>query len=55
MTMESLQLLFRNMSNTMTTTTEAGAIFLGKRKRSTDLDEDAARILNNMNSFVSDF
>lgn len=55
MTMESLQLLFRNMSNTMTTTTENGAIFLGKRKRSTDLDEDAARILNNMNSFVSDF
>lgn len=52
--MEYLQLLFKNMSNTMTTTT-AATVFLGKRKRSTDLDDDAARILNNMNSFVSDF
>ncbi|KAM0731772.1 hypothetical protein ACS0PU_001314 [Formica fusca] len=47
-------LLFRNMSTPMTTTT-AATVFLGKRKRSIDLDDDVARILNNMNSFVSDF
>jgi len=40
-----LQLLFRNMSTPMTTTT-AAAIFLGKRKRSIDFDDDTARILN---------
>lgn len=40
-----LQLLFRNMSTPMTTTT-AGALFLGKRKRSIDFDDDTARILN---------
>ncbi|KAL6440066.1 hypothetical protein ACFW04_003001 [Cataglyphis niger] len=49
-----VMLLFKNMNTPMTTTT-AAAVFLGKRKRSTNLDDDAIRILNNMNSFVSDF
>ncbi|GAB1869128.1 hypothetical protein CAJAP_10207 [Camponotus japonicus] len=40
-----VMLLFRNMSTPMTTTT-AAAIFLGKRKRSIDFDDDTARILN---------
>ncbi|XP_018337459.1 PREDICTED: uncharacterized protein LOC108745656 isoform X2 [Trachymyrmex septentrionalis] len=49
-----VMLLLRNI-NTPTTTTTAATVFLGKRKRSTDLDDDTARILNNINSFVPDF
>ncbi|EGI59742.1 PREDICTED: uncharacterized protein LOC105151629 isoform X2 [Acromyrmex echinatior] len=48
-----VMLLLRNI-NTPTTTTTAATVFLGKRKRSTDLDDDTARILNNINSFVPD-
>ncbi|XP_012228245.1 uncharacterized protein [Linepithema humile] len=47
-----VMLLFKNM-NPMPTTT-AATIFVGKRKRSVDLDDDAIRILNNMHTFVSD-
>ncbi|TGZ45864.1 uncharacterized protein LOC112460468 [Temnothorax curvispinosus] len=49
-----VMLLLRNM-NMPTTTTTAATVFLGKRKRSTDLDDDTARILSNINSFVPDF
>ncbi|XP_018393537.1 PREDICTED: uncharacterized protein LOC108772502 [Cyphomyrmex costatus] len=48
-----VMLLLRNI-NTPTTTTTAATVFLGKRKRSTDFDDDTARILNNINSFVPD-
>ncbi|XP_012526092.1 uncharacterized protein LOC105830917 isoform X2 [Monomorium pharaonis] len=49
-----VMLLLRNI-NMPTTTTTAATVFLGKRKRSTDLDYDTSRILNNINSFVPDF
>ncbi|EZA47623.1 hypothetical protein DMN91_012221 [Ooceraea biroi] len=49
-----VMLLFRNMNNPMPTTT-AATVFLGKRKRSADLNDDAARILSNINNFDSDF
>ncbi|KAL6267411.1 hypothetical protein P5V15_000486 [Pogonomyrmex californicus] len=49
-----VMLLFRNL-NMPTTTTTAAAIFLGRRKRSNDLDDDTARILSNINTFVPDF
>ncbi|EFN87278.1 hypothetical protein EAI_07763 [Harpegnathos saltator] len=50
-----VMLLFRNITNPMTTTT-AATLFLGRRKRSTtDFDDDTARILGDLNSFVSNF
>ncbi|XP_032664477.1 uncharacterized protein LOC116841069 [Odontomachus brunneus] len=50
-----VMLLFRNITSPMTTTT-ASTLFLGRRKRSTsDFDDDTARILGNLNSFVSNF
>ncbi|XP_025990327.1 uncharacterized protein LOC105199622 isoform X2 [Solenopsis invicta] len=48
-----VMLLLRNI-NMPTTTTTAATVFLGKRKRSTDLDDDTARILNNINNFIPD-
>ncbi|XP_014470908.1 PREDICTED: uncharacterized protein LOC106742469 isoform X1 [Dinoponera quadriceps] len=50
-----VMLLFRNITNPMTTTT-AATLLLGRRKRFTaDFDDDTARILGNLNSFVSNF
>ncbi|KAL0114045.1 hypothetical protein PUN28_011396 [Cardiocondyla obscurior] len=48
-----VMLLLRNM-NMPTTTTTANTVFLGKRKRSIDLDDDTARILDNINNFIPD-
>ncbi|XP_011882643.1 PREDICTED: uncharacterized protein LOC105570213 isoform X2 [Vollenhovia emeryi] len=43
-----VMLLLRNI-NMPTTTTTVSSVFLGRRKRSADLDDDTARILNNIN------
>lgn len=51
----SVQLLFRNMNNPMATTTAPSVFLSGKRKRSADLSDVAARILSvNMNNFDSE-